>query len=36
MIAALGMGSLPDRRRSLSRRAVCIRSQVPSMRHALK
>jgi hypothetical protein len=30
--AALGVGSLPARRRSLSRRTVWICSQVPSMR----
>src|SRR6266700_3969845 len=33
MMAALGVGSRPCRTRTCSRNAVCIRFQVPSLRH---
>jgi hypothetical protein len=36
MIAALGVGSRPIRTRVFSRKAVCIRCQVPSLRQARK
>jgi len=36
MIAALGVGALPNRRRNLWCKVAWILSQVPSMRQALK